>query len=39
MDPFRRVTLDKDIPAETAEELSSSAAVAVGLASRKVGDR
>ena len=39
MDPFRRVTLDKGIPAETAEELSSSAAVAVGLASRKVGDR
>ncbi len=39
MDPFRRVTLGKDVSAETAEELSSSAAIAVGLASRKVGDR
>jgi len=39
LDPFRRVTLGKDIPPETAEELASSAAVAVGLASRKVGDR
>jgi len=39
MDPFRRVTIAKDIPPETAEELASCAAVAVGLASRKVGDR
>jgi type IV pilus assembly protein PilM len=39
MDPFRRVTIGKDLPAETVDELSSCAAVAVGLASRKVGDR
>ena len=39
MDPFRRVTVGKDVPVETVEELSSCAAVAVGLASRKVGDR
>jgi type IV pilus assembly protein PilM len=39
LDPFRRVTMGKDIPQETAEDLSASAAVAVGLASRKVGDR
>jgi len=39
MDPFRRVTVGKDVPSETVEELSSCAAVAVGLAIRKVGDR
>jgi type IV pilus assembly protein PilM len=39
MDPFRRVTIGKDVPSETVDELSSCAAVAVGLASRKVGDR
>ena len=39
LDPFRRVTVGKDVPSETVEELSSCAAVAVGLASRKVGDR
>jgi type IV pilus assembly protein PilM len=39
MDPFRRITVGKDVPEETVEELSSCAAVAVGLASRKVGDR
>jgi type IV pilus assembly protein PilM len=39
LDPFRRVTMGKDIPEETTQELSASAAVAVGLASRKVGDR
>jgi type IV pilus assembly protein PilM len=39
MDPFRRMTMGKDIPSETVEELASCAAVAVGLASRKVGDR
>ena len=39
LDPFRRVTVGKDVPSETVEELSSCAAVAVGLAIRKVGDR
>jgi type IV pilus assembly protein PilM len=39
MDPFKRVTVGKDVPPEAMEELSSCAAVAVGLASRKVGDR
>ena len=39
MDPFRRVTIGKDVPSETVDELSSCAAVAVGLAIRKVGDR
>ena len=39
MDPFRRVGMGKDLPSETAEELASCAAIAVGLASRKVGDR
>jgi len=39
MDPFRRVTIGKDVPSDTVDELSSCAAVAVGLAIRKVGDR
>ena len=39
MDPFRRVALGKAIPSETADDLASCATIAVGLASRKVGDR
>ncbi|MFQ5720303.1 MAG: type IV pilus assembly protein PilM [Acidobacteriota bacterium] len=40
LDPFRSVTPDgRHIPQESLQELASSAAVAVGLATRKVGDK
>jgi type IV pilus assembly protein PilM len=39
MDPFQRVTVDESLSEETLDELSSCGAIAVGLASRKVGDR
>jgi len=39
-DPFRQVALDgKKFPAEQREMITPTAAVAVGLALRRVGDR
>ena len=38
LNPFNRVQIGKGIPPETLEELSPSVSIAVGLASRRLGD-
>ena len=40
LDPFRSVTVDERVfPQETLAEIAPAAAVAVGLATRKAGDK